>query len=223
MEYILDAEDKPDAIINPFEKVWADGRRQVTGFKDVPLRTEVTYKEVNEYRYTLSLHALTIRTGIYRNNDIPAIDEKIYYDDMEYILYPVPYISKIVFLSKVVYEYRWGLPGQSMNPEQMRKKLPMHTKVIASLAEYYRNNKALFNREQSDYYVREFVDTFGGNIELLIDTSAGFDMINEKVKAYSDFPLEKTNKRTLKLTVRYGRAGYILSRVIGCLKGYISH
>ena len=59
------------------------------------------------------------------------------------MLYPVPYINSIVFLKKIVYEYRLGLPEQSMNPEQMKKKLPMHTKVIERLSKYYCSKKVL--------------------------------------------------------------------------------
>lgn len=218
VDYILNIEDMPDAIINPFEKVWEDGKRQIIDFDGISVQTRVTYKEVNDRKYTLPLHTLTIRTGLYRENNIPAIDEKISYDDMEYILYPVPYIKSIIFLSKVIYEYRLGLSGQSMNPEQMKKKLPMHTKVIKSLAEYYRNNNEMFNDDQRQYYVREFVDTLGTNINLLISSDENYRTVKDFLLQYVDFPIKQTRKKNLKMIAKYGRCGYLIARLKAILK-----
>lgn len=213
INYIMNETDSPDAIINPFEKVWENGKREVISFEAIEPRKVVGFKEVVTNKYTLPLHTLTIKTQIYRDNKIPKIDEKISYDDMEYILYPVPYIKKIVFLEKVLYEYRLGLPGQSMNPEQMKKKLLMHTKVIESLAEYYRTKEKLFDNVQAEYYKQEFVDTLGTNYEIQIKSGKQYRDIKRLIKQYSDFPLKQTKKKTFYLSNRIGMIGYCIACV----------
>lgn len=210
---IAETKDSPDAIINPFEKVWENGKRETMSFDKIKAGDLVGFKEVVVNGYTLPLHTLTIRTGIYRENNIPQIDEKISYDDMEYILYPVPFIKTILFLEKTVYEYRLGLSGQSMNPEQMKKKLSMHTKVIESLADYYRKNRELFDDDQAEYFSQEFVDTLGTNCNVQIMTGTKYNEVKYFLNKYSDFPLLNTRKKSLYITYRFGFLGYSIVRI----------
>lgn len=214
VEYINGCKTEPDIIINPFEKVWEDGKREIVSFELVQAKEIVGFKDVVENNYTLPLHSLTIRRQVYFDNNIPQIDEKISYDDMEYILYPIPYIHRIVFLERVIYEYRLGLQGQSMNPEQMKRKLPMHKKVIESLANYYRNNKELFNGDQAKYYMQECIDTIGTNCDIQISTGVAYNEVKEFLKSYNDFPLLSTRKRKMKYLLKYNKAGYVAIKLL---------
>ncbi|MFQ9396512.1 MAG: hypothetical protein ACLR2E_23915 [Lachnospiraceae bacterium] len=65
------------------------------------------------------MHALTIKTELLRK--IPRIDEHCFYVDMEYVLFPIPYVRTVTFLEEVVYQYRIGLAGQSMDMKSMQK------------------------------------------------------------------------------------------------------
>lgn len=44
----------------------------------------------------IGMHSLVIKTEILKNNHI-SLDENCFYVDVEYILYPVPYISTVQF------------------------------------------------------------------------------------------------------------------------------
>lgn len=219
VEYITEESESPDAIVNPFEKVWEDGSRENIDFKSIAAKSTVSFNEINQYGYTLPLHTLTIRTSIYRENEIPQIDEKISYDDMEYILYPIPYINSIVFLSATVYEYRLGMQEQSMNPRQMVRKLPMHTKVIESLAKYYRENMNIFDNEQKKYFMKEFVDTLATNCEIRIRAKQDFKALKKFICQYSDFDIYVSRSKTLKVIYRFGYAGYLFIIIYRCIKG----
>jgi len=213
VEYIKKTESYPDVIINPFEKVWEDGKRETINFEQIEVERSVDYREVIRYGYTLSLHTLTIKREIYQNNNIPEIDTKISYDDMEYMLYPVPYINSIVFLKKIVYEYRLGLPEQSMNPEQMKKKLPMHTKVIESLSNYYCSKQDLFSESQTKYFQQEFVDTLATNIDIRLSVNEPYLSLRKFWEKYTMFPLLKTRKRKMRILLKFKRLGYMIIRV----------
>lgn len=213
VDFINNSKTIVDAIINPFEKVWEDGRQKIINFQHIKTKTMVEFKEVNANGYTLSLHTLTIRTAIYKENNIPEIDENISYDDMEYILYPVPYINTLVFLDNVIYEYRLGLSGQSMNPEQMKKKLPMHTYVIKRLAEYFRRKEGNFQSAQEEYYIQEFVDTLATNCEIRLKLGESYKEIESYINSYNDFRIRDTRKRSLKIITQYGKIGYCILRV----------
>ncbi|MCR0348697.1 glycosyltransferase family 2 protein [Erysipelotrichaceae bacterium AF15-26LB] len=198
----------PDIIVNPYKKVWEDGKIETVSYPEIKEGITVGYAEVNKFGYTLSLPSITIRSDIFRLNNIPDIDEKISYDDMEYILYPVPYINKIVFLKKTIYEYRLGLSGQSMNLMQMIKRLPMHTRVVDALADYYDKHKTIFNSEAANYYINEFVNTFATNFQLRLLSGIDKQEMITFVKKYNSFPLKSAKNKKMRLLLNINFIGF---------------
>src|SRR5699024_1208825 len=72
---------------------------------------------------------------------IPPIDEHCYYVDMEYVLFPIPQVRTVTFLAEVVYLYRIGLPGQSMNMSRMQKNEINYDRVFNRLLAFYREQQ----------------------------------------------------------------------------------
>lgn len=84
----------------------------------------------------VKMHNMTIRTEILREHQI-HIDEHCYYVDMEYILYPMPYVQTIAFLPEFLYQYQIGRQGQSMDPAKMQRNATQYDHVLASIYAYY--------------------------------------------------------------------------------------
>lgn len=84
----------------------------------------------------VKMHNMTIRTGILREHQT-HIDEHCYYVDMEYILFPMPYVQTIAFLPEFLYQYQIGLQGQSMDPAKMQRNATQYDHVLASVYAYY--------------------------------------------------------------------------------------
>lgn len=84
----------------------------------------------------VKMHNMTIRTEILREHQI-QIDEHCYYVDMEYILYPMPYVQMIAFLPEFLYQYQLGRQGQSMDPVKMQRNAAQYDYVLASIYAYY--------------------------------------------------------------------------------------
>lgn len=84
----------------------------------------------------LGLSNVCFRTSIYQNNNI-KLDEKCFYVDLEYILYPLKFMKNFVVYDDIVYCYRLGNPNQSVNYKSMYKNRYHHLKVINSLLEFY--------------------------------------------------------------------------------------
>ena len=57
----------------------------------------------NETR--ISMHALVLKTSILKENQI-RLDEHSFYVDVEYILYPIPYVENVIYFDIFVYMYR---------------------------------------------------------------------------------------------------------------------
>ncbi len=75
----------------------------------------------------LSMHSLVIKTEILKNNHI-RLDEHCFYVDVEYILYPVPYVKTVQYLDLYVYMYRLAVMTQSVS----------HPGISETYAESYR-------------------------------------------------------------------------------------
>ena len=71
------------------------------------------------------MHTITYRTSILKDNDI-KIDEKMFYVDVEYICYPLPFVKTSVYLDFPVYVYRTNSGTQSMAISNMVKNRAMH-------------------------------------------------------------------------------------------------
>ena len=84
----------------------------------------------------VKMHNMTVRTALLKKNHI-HIDEHHYYVDMEYILYPMPFVQTIAFLPDYLYQYQIGRSGQSMDPVKLRKNAAQYDFVLESIFNYY--------------------------------------------------------------------------------------
>lgn len=89
-------------------------------------------------RTFIKMHSMTIKTEILRKCG-RKLDEHCYYVDVEFVMYPIPWVKTIVFLDEFVYMYRLGRPGQSMTLEKMRQNHRNHERVLNSLLEFYKD------------------------------------------------------------------------------------
>lgn len=87
----------------------------------------------------MKMHAITYKTEVIRNQP-ERLDEHCFYVDTEYMLFPLPYVKTVSAISEFVYQYRVGLPGQSMNITNMQKRGNQHEKVLWRLLEFYQKN-----------------------------------------------------------------------------------
>ena len=84
------------------------------------------------------MHTITYRTSILKDNKI-SIDEKMFYVDVEYICFPLPFVKKSVYLDYPVYVYRTNSGTQSMAIGNMVKNRAMHLKMTTHVWEFIKN------------------------------------------------------------------------------------
>lgn len=108
-------------------------------FDGVVYGRQYRFSEISD-RVFMKMHAITFRTKLLKEK-IPQIDEHCFYVDMEYVLFPVPYLQTVTFLDVFVYMYRIGLPGQSMNMKSMQKNEANYDRVLKRLLDFYQEQK----------------------------------------------------------------------------------
>ena len=102
-------------------------------------------KTESEYVFTdvankvcIPMHALVIKTSVLKDNNI-VIDEKCFYVDVEYVMFPVPFVNKVTFFDLHVYMYRLALSTQSVSILGFQKHINDHLRVTFHMFDFYRD------------------------------------------------------------------------------------
>lgn len=128
-----------DIISTPYDWIDFESGEKIKNI-DESLQN-VEYKKIYNF-YDISdeiyvnMHAMTYRTELLKKH-LPEIDKHCFYVDAEYVLLPVPYVNRIVFLEDSVYQYRLGRDEQSMNLKNMQKNCAHHEKVLRRILAAY--------------------------------------------------------------------------------------
>ena len=124
---------KYNAIQDVTWKVMPEDRYDIYNFVDCD--KPYTFGEIADLPY-IRIHQLNYRTSLMQEHDI-TLDEKCFYVDVEYALYPMPYVRTLRFYDLPVYRYRVGRPKQSMNINRMQQYVSDHRLVLTRIFEFY--------------------------------------------------------------------------------------
>ena len=113
--------------------------RPVEGSRGLP-REQVFAFEAAAEKLFVRMHELTVRTSILKEHSV-CLTEHSFYVDMQYILFPVPWIRTCCILDLPVYRYRLGDAGQSVSVGNMQKNRGQHHRILRSLAGFYRERE----------------------------------------------------------------------------------
>lgn len=83
----------------------------------------------------LRIHNVTFKTSIFLDNRI-MVREKVFYEDSQYVLYPLQYVKKYTYFPGVVARYRQDDPNQSVNPIVQLKRKAQYEQVSFDLLDY---------------------------------------------------------------------------------------
>lgn len=130
-----------DQVISPYTEVYInDNKKVIKEFIDLR-EGEFDYNDfLSKINFIPQMHSLTISTKLLKNNNI-NVDEKMFYVDTQYIIYPMPFVSKVAFWGKSVYQYRLGTVTQSVNINSYIKNREMLKHVVLSLILFLNKNE----------------------------------------------------------------------------------
>ncbi len=125
----------------------------------------------------LEMHSVTFKTEILKQNNVRVFNG--FYTDIQYLLFPSPFVKTVLYLDTDVYMYRVSLSGQSMSPESMQKNIKMHDDMLFSVVELYNRTKSQ-NKHIARYILNKLVMLTGTQLGTLLS-----------------FPQSKQNKKNL--------------------------
>lgn len=173
-----------DVVANDFVRVLDTNgkeKRQRVAKNSYHYRREWGFAEaVNEP--IIPIHAMTVKTEIWRNNHL-KVDEDCFYEDQEFVLYPIPYSSTVYYDPLVIYHYRVGREGQSIDIRFLQKNREQHLQIIEALFAYNSKYKNIpqYKKQYLEQGIADIVDRqYGiymsmGNAEGIFAEMKAFD------------------------------------------------
>lgn len=158
-------------------------------FDEVEYEKEYLFKELPDNIF-LKMHGFTVKTEILRN--IPPIDEHCFYVDMEYVVFPIPHINTVKFIPDFVYQYRIGLPNQSMSMERMKRNSENYDRVMKRLLEFYEEQNTAGIEAVKESYIAHVLAR----------------MFASRIKIYLSCPYSKKTSQEMKQLDKYIRINY---------------
>lgn len=140
-----------DLVINPyFKQSQVTGKKTLNGIWKIVKEQEISISDLPAHILGLQLHEWTIKTSILKENDI-SFTEHCFYEDFEYITYPMPYITTLLFLDYPVYDYLVDQATQSVSDKNVYKNAWMSKKVIFDTIQFYKENRP--KERRADMYM----------------------------------------------------------------------
>jgi glycosyltransferase involved in cell wall biosynthesis len=166
-----------------------------------------------------AMHALVFRSSILKQNQI-RLDEHSFYVDVEYVLYPLPYIESVVYFDLYVYMYRLALATQSVSIQGFRKHIQNHIDVILHLSEFAEKYKKSATKEEQakvDFIGKRIAQMVGDQITIFMSYSTGdkenkakFLQFDKDLKEKSEwiYNLSSDESGILRLLRKFNFSGY---------------
>ena len=212
VKYLQGLKEEPDILIRPFEFVYeGTGKREKVDYDALKKYKLCNIDELVKNNYYATIHSVTFRSAIYKDNPVPALDTKVSYDDIEYLLYPMPYVNTVIYLPDVIYEYRYGTEGQSVSKQNYIRRRDQHKKIILSLIGYYKENKERFSESQEKYYLGRLYMMINDHINIYLsmdDVKESKAEFAQFVRECEGFDLSGTENKKLKLFMKTNFACY---------------
>ncbi len=188
LEFIESCEEHPDVIYNNYYWCITDEAKTpdeyekkvefAEAFSSVEYHRVYDFESIADKCY-IKMHNMTIRTEILKEHHL-HIDEHCFYVDMEYILYPMPFVETIAFLPKFLYQYQIGRQGQSMDPAKMQRNAAQYDHVLESIYAYYDEYCRAINQPNKKKYINRLISRFyASRVKILLSMPDAGERKNE--------------------------------------------
>lgn len=131
---VLQKNPSLDLLITDFQ--WVNYQSEVLNNVKYKYREHEIFYLSEELPDPVAMHAIAYKTSLLAKNKI-RLDEGVLYTDVEFALFPIPYVQTAYYLPEVVYQYVIGREGQSMDRSLYGKTMTQHRMVLDHLLSWY--------------------------------------------------------------------------------------
>ena len=150
---LVKGEKLVDMIVSNYvyEKVGAKHKKVIHYQNVMPENRVFTWKDMGHFKigqYIL-MHSVMYRTELLRMCQLELPKHTFYVDNI-YVYYPLPYVKTLYYLNVNFYRYFIGRDGQSVNEQNMIKRIDQQIFVNKAMIDMYQMNK-IANRKLRAY------------------------------------------------------------------------
>lgn len=138
-----------DMVITPFvEHVLGEEHSQVVEYPFLPVETAFGFLDV-DWAYTIPFHAIFYKTDILKSHGI-RFSEHIFYEDTEFSLLPLPYVSVLYYIPTPLYCYNIGRAEQSTSLQHVIAHFEDLRFILCAVFTFYTQHQ--HDTERRHYY-----------------------------------------------------------------------
>ncbi len=169
-KYLADLKEcDEDLVLTPYTQEYTfSGEKFEYKYKGFEHGCIYTWDDMsfNENSMYFTLASSSYKTDLLRECDLHLF-EKTFYVDMQFNIYPIPFLKNVRFLDYEIYRYFIGRPNQSMSQQNLMKNLPQHEKVLQFIVDYYVEMKDKCLPQQKDYMALMFYFMYYSHIDIV--------------------------------------------------------
>ena len=177
-------------VTNYYEVNDVTGEKTPVDYKVLKEKEIWSFEEAGK-RKQIAMHALVIQTSILKENQI-RLDEHCFYVDVEYVLYPIPYVETVQFLDLFVYMYRLAVMTQSVSLQGYQKYMQNHIDVILHLTNFFQEYAKTGTEGKIDYIGKRIAQMVGDQITVFMSFPEKDRVIRQKFRAFDRELKEKS-------------------------------
>ena len=146
-----------DMVFTRFRRTNDDGRkRKRTRILHRPGKT-YGVRDLYHPRLHITMHCVTYRTELLRRIGYTQT-EGISYTDHEWVFWPMSMIKTWQYYPHVIYNYRLGREGQTVNPEVLVRSMPQAIEGFLITVRQYERMKSELDTDRREYLLRRLVE-----------------------------------------------------------------
>lgn len=152
---LVDEDKMVDMLISNYvyEKVGVKHKRVIHYQNVIPQEKIITWKDLGKFQigqYIL-MHSVMYRTELLRRCKLELPKHTFYVDNI-YVYYPLPHVKTLYYLNVNFYRYFIGRDGQSVNEQNMIKRIDQQLFVNKTMIDMYDMDK-IQNRRLRAYMI----------------------------------------------------------------------
>lgn len=172
-----------------------------------------------ENNFSLVMHEVIFRTDILKENNI--VLDNGFYTDIEYLLFPLPYVENFIYYDLSVYVYMIARAGQSMSVESLQKHIDDHDLVLKHLVEFYIKNEKNISGKKKKLLIDKIVTIANNQLQTIL-TFGDYDKVKNMLKDLHIY-LQKSSKELYVAYRKNSKKAWLLTTNIGFLKFVLNY
>ena len=197
-----------EMVICDYNKCFSDGRVVVEKFDNIESMKSYSFDDLTKKVKWMCYHTIIYKTSILKDNNI-RLDEKCFYVDSEYDLFPIPFVNSVFYFGKSLYCYRLGDTEQSVSPESRMKNIKNGYTVAKRLVQMCKTQIEGLPESKSNYILYGAADQCIWHIKSLLIFPVSLRKMKE-IKKF-DKAIKNNDLRVYKMMEKQGKESRVIN------------